>query len=819
MFLAMIIFISGCSLTSYVGYRIAPDYPRNTNKTLQIKGLHHVVKAYFDAWGVPHIQAGDTHDMLMAVGYLQGRDRFFEMDILRRIAQGRMSELVGKQELAGGTTVDFDLAMKGWAIEGLAKKDVATMSSEAKSLMNAYVAGVNMAIKADKPLEYRMLRVEPQPWTLTDSMAVGRLTAWSITHNWSQEATRLILALYDGLDAAKRIWPATPLPNNASLKTDGPAHALPPSVVPELAAMFPGHKKALVTKRTIAMPFFSGASNAWAVGGGLTQSGMPIVASDPHLIHLAPSFMYQEHLSWNGRDVIGAAVPGIPFIVAGHNRDVAWGLTSTVADIVDLCIEKTRVKDGKTEVLNTEGKWVPIQRKKFVVRVRKNKKYTSEVFYIRHTQNGPAFNDMYPGVLPSWAPLVTIRTDKRPIGDSIFALEKMAGAQTVMELRAALKTMDAPVNTYLAGDRQGNIALFVAGRVPIRKTYRGTFPVPGWLKKYQWDRSIPYSDMPHGLAKGKRFFVNANNMSVDPRYSKFIVNVDSAPSYRFQRITDLLSGKGQQTIETSKAVQMDQYLMRARLLMPILLKDLDGMKLTEIEGNALKILKNWDYIAGREAVAPTIFFAIYRFVAMHALAAQLDPGAFHFVMTRRYTANFIDLAIQDADNPLWDNPGTTKHEKRTDVIRKAFAQAVGFLKKRLGDDPDKWQWGKMHYIEIGHAFGAKKAIAKHFNMPRTQLGGGMDSVWKTHFDMADERHPFKVTAGPVWRMVVDLGDINHARWVLDTGESGWSGSPHYKDQFKQWVRGKYIPMTIDWKAIRSSAKGLWTLTPEQATKK
>ena len=806
---------TGCAVTSYIGYRIAPGFPKNHSRTMDLKGLHHPVQVLIDAYDVPHIRAKDVHDVVMAVGYLHGRDRFFEMDMLRRIAQGRISELLGEQALAGGTTVDFDLAMKGWDMEDLAKHDVDAMAPAARALLKAYVQGVNLALKAFKPLEYRMLRVRPKPWGMMDSLAVGRLTAWSITHNWSQEATRLILALYDGLDAARNIWPSEPLPNNVSLNLDSPSHALPPSVVPELLDMFPGHKKTAANNRRIALPFFSGASNAWAVGGGLTRSHSPIVASDPHLLHMVPSFMYQEHLAWGKNDVIGAAIPGIPFVVAGHNGFVAWGITSTVADIVDLCIEKTRKHN---QVLATDGKWVPVQRKKVVIRIRKGKKEIEKVFYIRHTPNGPVFNDMYPGVLPPWAPMVTIRMDKRPIGDSLFALKKVAGARSVMDLHRDLRTMYAPVNTFVAGDKAGNIAIFVAGRVPIRRDFRGTFPVPGWLAKYKWAGDIPYDDMPYGLAKGKASFVNANNLTVDPRRSKFIVNVDSAPNYRFQRIIRLLDAKNRHTTKSIEAIQLDQYLGRAQLLTPIMLKDLSGIKTDPIGQKALKILANWDFVAGKDAIAPTVFFAIYRFTAMDALSAQLDPGAFHFVMTRRYTTNLLDLDMQSADNPLWDDPATPQHEQRRTTIRRAFGQAIAFLKKRLGRDPAKWQWGRLHYINIHHVFGVKRLLAGYFNMPHVQIGGGMDSVWKTHFDMANSKHPFEVTAGPVWRMVVDLADINNGHWILDTGESGWPGSPNYKDQSGLWVKGRYIPMLMDWDSIKKTVVCKWTLNPEKAVK-
>ncbi len=811
--------LSGCAVTSFVAYKIHPNYPRNKSKTLHIEGLHKPVKVLIDTFGVPHIQAQDTHDLVMAVGFFHGRDRFFEMDVLRRIASGRLSELVGLQHIRNGTSVDFDLSMRGWGMEDLAKQDVKAMSPGARALLKAYVAGVNAALKRYTPVEYRMLRVKPVPWHMRDSLVVGRLVTWSIAHNWTQEATRLILALYEGVDKARRIWPGRPWPGGVSLQPKGPLHPLPPAVMPELKGMFPGHKRTGKPAAAFALPFFSGASNAWAIGGGLSASGKPIVASDPHLLHMSPSFMYLEHLKWGKVDVIGAAVPGIPFVVAGHNRHVAWGITSTVADILDLCVEKTRQQHGVQQVLDPTGKWLNVARKTVVIRIRKRRRYIEKRFVIRHTANGPAFNDMYPGVLPKWAPLVTIRMPKIPIGDSLFALEAVAKAQTVMQLHEAFRNMAAPVNTYMAADTSGNIALFVAGKVPIRKGYRGTFPVPGWVKAYQWQGFIPYDDMPYGLSKGKAFFVNANNLSAAPGALKYIVNVDAAPDYRFERITELVKKTQKHTVKTNEAIQQDRYLMRARALMPVFLHDLDGMKTGDTGRKALNILKNWKYQAGPDMAAPAVFFAMYRSLLMHSIRMHLDPGPAHFVITRRYTPNFIDLALKDPENPLWDDPATPVHETRKQAVRRAFRQAVSFLSARLGPDVARWHWGRLHDIEIPHLFGAKRVLRKTFDMPRAAMGGGMDSVWKSHFDMADPEHPFRTTAGPVWRMVVDLNDINHGVWVLDTGESGWAGSPHYKDQFKRWIAGKYIPMWMNWQEIPKHLDGVWTLKPPKKEKK
>ncbi len=829
LFVSLSVVLYGCATSAFIGYKMSPDYPRNADHSLHIAGLHQKVEVYYDQAGIPHIYAQDIHDLLIATGFVQARDRFFQMDILRRIAKGRMSEFVGEQPFSGSDTIHFDLAMRGWGMEELAERDIESMSAEARALLDAYVSGVNMAVSMYKPLEYRLLRVEPQPWTALDTMAVGRLIAWSITHNWTQEATRLLLALFGSPKQAEQIYSSNPWPNSASIAAtpEQEKFSLPPSFVSELEDVFDAIIKVRPKDATArndntafaGVPFFSGASNAWAVAGELSASGKPILAGDPHLSHTVPSLMYEQHLHWANNDIIGAAVPGIPFVVAGTNGKVAWSITSTVADIVDLCIEKQNPNDSSL-VLAPNENWEKIQERDVTIKVRDGKSFEERHFKIRYTRNGPLFNDMYPDVLPKWAPLVSVRTDRNPISKSIFALAKLASVSTVSELHDAVKDLAAPINTWVAADTSGTIGIFVAGRIPVRRHHRGTFPIPGWLKKYDWQEFIPYSKLPFATATGKAMFANGNNLTEMPGNSEYFVNIDAAAPYRLHRILDLLTNHAPHNLNTMKQIQTDLFLLRAKELMPHILADLKTAKsgMDDMQKKALALLEKWDFYALGESAEPLIFFALYRFAAMDALRNKLSKPAFEFVITRRYTPNFIDLAMQGNENPLWDDPNTPQKETRRDVLTKAFKEAIEWLESKYGKDVSAWRWDRAHYINIQHPFGGKKKLASYLNMPKVGLGGGMDSIWKTHFEFGAEHEPFRIKAGPVWRIVVNMADPAHGVFVVDTGESGWPGSPHYGDQFKLWAKGKYVPITMDWNEIKSSKAGKWTLIPETKNK-
>jgi penicillin G amidase len=315
-FLLLVAFLPGCAATSLLGYKIAPNYPDDSaTESLQLPGLKGPVTVLFDAQGVPHVEAQNFTDLARASGFVQGRARFFQMDLMRRLARGRLSELIGEQPLAAATTVEYDKAMRGWRIEARATGSYAQLAPEQKALAVAFSEGVNAAMAKWKPLEYRLVGVEPEPWRPEDCLAVGLLNVWSITHNYQQEATRLLLAMSVGLERMDAIYPSEPLAGGGrTIASVGPLLALPPNVPQELEGLFPmklaQSDPAMIGRATVDVLTVAGASNSWAVSGDRTQSGKPMVANDPHLSHLLPGLLLQLHLKAPGLDVIGVTVPG-----------------------------------------------------------------------------------------------------------------------------------------------------------------------------------------------------------------------------------------------------------------------------------------------------------------------------------------------------------------------------------------------------------------------------------------------------------------------------------------------------------------------------
>ncbi len=805
--------LPGCAATSLLGYKLAPDYPDDRAKTsLALPGLQAPVTVLFDAQGVPHVEAQNLTDLARASGFVQGRARFFQMDLMRRLARGRVSEIVGEQPLAAATTVEYDKAMRGWRIEARATKSYELLDAEQKALATAFAEGVNAAVAKWKPLEYRLIGIEPEPWRPEDCLAVGLLNVWSITHNYQQEATRLLLAMSVGVERMSALYPAEPLAGR-TVATTAPPVPLPPNVVSELDGLFPMAlapvDPKLAGRATIDVLPVAGASNSWAVSGAHTVSGKPMVANDPHLSHLVPGILVQLHLKAPGLDVIGVTVPGFPWVLGGHNANVAWGMTSTMTDVVDLVIEREDPK--RPGFVLHEGGDCALTTREELIRVREGSDFLEKKLPIRETCNGPLYNDLHPELFPPGSPLVAIRWKVEGVERSFAVILELDRATSVEDVGRIVARLPSTWNTWTVGDAQGHIASFPSGEVPLRPNHRGTFPVPGWVAKYEWTDFASGARMPHVVDPPEGVVAHANNLMADPASPQFErIQVDSAPPFRVQRIVELATATPKHDLSSFRRMLVDTFSLRAKTVVPRLLESLgDGAGLSKKARLGLELLRAWDFDAKSDRPEATVFFATYQHAVVVAISDELPAPAVKFFLAQRYSTNTSDLWFERDDHPVWDDRRTPAVESRRDVVRAALEAAVA----SLDDDVTQWKWGARHWHKPQHAFGSKGALDSLVNLPKMGAGGELDSIWKTHFDLGNEKAPFKVVAGPVLRSVVDLADPAHAWWVVDTGASGWPGSPHYGDQYDAWRTGDLVPMLTGFDAIRAGDFGELTLMP------
>ncbi len=801
---------------SLVGYKVLPDHPRDpADGALQLQGLSAPVVVTLDAQGVPHLQAKTLVDLARATGFMQARSRFFEMDLMRRLARGRVSEIVGEQPLATATTVEYDQTMRGWDIEGRASADFAKLPPDDRAVLEAFAEGVNAARTKWTPIEYRLLRLEPEPWKPTDSLAVGLLNIWSVTHNYQQELARFLFAMHRGVEPMERFTPNEPVRGGRSIATTAPTVALPPAVAPELLGLFPMKLATTSIPPTAweSMMPMEGASNAWVVSGARSKSGKPMVANDPHLTHLLPSLVFQQHLQAPGLDVIGITVPGVPFVLSGHNAKVAWGMTSTMSDVIDLVVE--REDPSRPGFVKNELRDCPISTRDEVMRVRDGAELLERKVRFRASCNGPLMNDLLPQLFPPGSPLVAIRWRVTGLERAMSALLRMDQATSVQDFGAAVAELPSTWNTWTVADVDGHIGQFASGEVPLRPNHLGTFPIPGWSKAYEWTEFAKGERLAHAIDPADGVLVHANNLMVEPSASEFArLHVDSAPAFRHQRITELAQANPKHDLDSFRAMLSDTASLRAKTVLPVFLKALGtGDGLSQTGRRALGRLSTWNHDARTDDPAPAIFFSTYRNAVVKAVSDELPEPAVKFFLAQRYSTNTADRWFEDEAHPVWDDRTTPAVETRDEVIRAAFTSAIETLSAQLGDEVAGWRWGALHWHRPTHPFGSKAVLDGTVNLPKMEAGGELDSVWKSHFDLGNEASPFKVVAGPVYRSVVDLADLAHGWWVIDTGSSGWPGSEHYGDQYEAWRRGELVPMMFDVEELRRGPHGSITLSP------
>jgi penicillin amidase len=782
----------------------------NQDETISLDGLTAPVDVYFDDYGIPHISAQNTIDLVRAVGFVQSRYRFFQLDILRRFGKGRISELVGDQKILFSSTVDFDLAMRGWAFEKRSRIDLAQIPGFDREVILAFTDGINQGLSRYRPVEYDILGIEPEAWAPSDTLVVSAVQFWSITHNWEQEAVRFSLALSLGLADAERIYPNDPLPGGTTLTAAGNNRfPLPPAIVPEIWDLFAERGEGPEASPVAAEPWAytfgdlagirPAASNAWVVSGRLSSSGKPLLSNDMHLTHFLPSLIFLQHIKSPDLEVAGATLPGLPFIVGGHNGAVAWGVTSSVADVVDLLVEKP--DPGRPGFVLTEAGDCALRTEPVIIRVRKGDDLEEREFKLRRTCHGPILNDMYPGLLPPGAPLIAIKWELPDLQHSIGKIYEANRAQTLAGLRDAL--MEIPVaQNIMAVDTRGDIGFFSTGKIPVRRHHRGTFPVPGWLAAYDWDGWTPEEMMPAGFNPGQGFLVNTNNKVVDPRTHRPVFHVDTAPSYRFARAVERIEAEGPHDRSSMQKIQLDNRVLRARQVLPHMRHDLETLEgLSDLEKEAVARLKHWDYFSDTDSIGAALFYLLYREAIVQALSGKTSPPVLHAFLKQRYSTNVVDLWFEDGSHVVWDDRSTPHREDRGQVIRNAFKKVVAKLEADAGSQVADWHWGDYHTLHPKHLFGGQRVLG-FMNLEKIGLPGGLDTVWKAHFNLAEEKESFKVVAGPAFRFAIDMADIQGAGFCIDTGESGWPLSPHYGDMYEKWQKGELVPMVYDWEKIR-----------------
>lgn len=753
-----------------------------TSGRVAVAGLQHEVGIYRDGDGVPHIFARTAADGYRALGYVHAQDRLFQMDLMRRLASGRLSEAIGSLGL------ESDRFMRTLGLRALAARDFVDLSAETRMALIAYAEGVNSYLyqrKGALPPEY-LLFPSPESWTPTDSLLWGKLMGMSLSGNWRDEALRArMLAQGMPAETVDLLFGRVGQKHSQSAATPDFWQRLDPAMARVLAALPP-----VAEPRT--------ASNAWALAGSRTASGKPLLASDPHLGLTAPALWYLARIVTGDGTLVGATAPGVPFLVLGHNGKIAWGMTTTGADTQDLILERVSA-DHPDRVDRPFGEAEPLESHTETIRVRWG---SDETLTVRRTSNGPILSDL-PGLTPGLADaktLVALRATFLIPGDrSADALVGLGLASDWGSFTAAVSALGAPMQNFIVATDQGSIGMIAAAKIPLRRQHDGWLPARGWERDSEWTGFSPVALLPQWRDPPQAYVANANNPVVAPDYPVLIAQ-SWDDSFRGDRLADLLEGASNRRVADEAAVQMDYLSPFAQQLIAAL----DGWTPAEPEAaKALAALRGWDKRMRRDAREPLLFAEFSKRLMDAVLADDLAPLTEAEGQRRPWQPRAgVLLTLIRTDSALCDNKTTPAPETCRDQIARSLRDAEQAHSAAT-------VWGDAHPVRHEHpVFGRIPLLGRLFSLS-LPADGGNDTLQR----MAYRGSSFVAAHGAGYRAVYDLANLDQSGFVIGTGQSGHRLSPYYDSFLIRARDGNLRPLTGTPSALARDGAALLTLTP------
>lgn len=759
-----------------------------------LKGLKAPVRIVRDRNAVPHIYARSMADASYALGFIHAQDRLFQMETQRRIGAGRMSEV------AGSATLRFDRLMRVLGLYRLAEASYAKLDAPTRQALDAYTAGVNayLANRRERlPPEF-LLAGSPEPWKAADSLVWGKLMALNLSTSWREKLQRGLMVQRIGADKARAFFPPYPADGPTTLRRDRASLSpVPPADLP-LAELWAALPEAMRT---------GGASNEWVVSGTRTASGKPILANDPHLGLDAPSMWYLVRIETPEGMVAGASVPGVPFVVIGHNSNIAWGVTTPYVEGEDLIMERLDPEQAGHYLTPEGGK--PFATRTETIRVRFGETVTMTV---RESRHGPILDDaLDERQRPRLAPnhVLALRAPWLTADDTTAeALLGINRARNWDEFGQALSRYVAPAQNFVYADTTGNIGYYLPGRIPLRTVDEGGMPKPGWDESRAAARYIPFAELPQAFNPPGGMIVNANNRIALVDYPYFLSR-DWGDHYRAARIEALLAATPKHNVDTTGAIQGDRVSLMARDLLPLLLAVPAAQPRHKSAAAALARLRAWDGTMDREKPEPLLFTAWL--VELNRLLYADELGAFanEYVGLRPETVRYM---LTEA--PAWcDNVTTPAAETCADILAAALDAALARLTPTQGDDIAKWRWGDVHFAEMRHRLFSFLPLVGNFGTLRIPADGDDKTVNKASMFVRDPKSPFAARAGAGVRAIYTLDDLSSSRFILSTGPAGHPLSPYYGSMLFHWRDIRYVRFADSMVDAERDAAGIIDMKP------
>ncbi len=790
--------------------RSLPDY----DEDFTLEGLSGPVEIVRNNDNVPHIFATEDADLFFALGFAHAQDRLWQMTLLRRTAQGRLSEMFGQR------TVKIDELMRRFDLEGLARAALPAQDAPTQAALEAYAAGVNawigqvnLGARGRGAPEFFLFSNEIAAWQPADSLAILKLMALQLSGQLEPEVMRARMSMLLPAPRLRDILPDVPGPGIAAL--------------PDYASLMPGVVPSQQPLRIAADPLspfqrqaFAGASNAFAAAPARSAAGGSLLANDPHLGFTAPTLWYLARLQLQSGGVIGATIPGMPAILVGRSEGLGWGLTSAYADDQDLFMEE--VNPANPEEYRGPQGWTPFETRRTILQVKDGAPVT---LTLRWTENGPVLPGSHydlASVTPAGHVASLGWTSLTPNDTSMTAVMRLMRAKTRAEAIEAGRLFVAPAQNLTLADRDG-IAMKVVGALPRRDPgheTQGRMPALGWKPQNRWQGLLPYEDNPVFTDPVSGILGNTNNKMIDRAFPQHI-SFDWGDTQRIQRFLTLMKTREVHTRDSFIEAQLDTVSQAARTLLPLIGADLWFTGEPAPEGTpermrqkALDLLAKWNGEMNEHLPEPLIYQAWMRAVQDRLIRDDIGPMADEFP---HIEPDFLERVFRNIDGAqAWcDVIQSAAVESCTDIARLALDEALLRLSERHGPSVESWRWGDLHQAAQDHSVLGDVAGLRHFVNIRQSTSGDDHTLMRGRTKGTGD-NPYLNVHGAGYRGVYDFADPDSSVFIISTGQSGHPLSRHYDNLGERWRRGEYIPMTLDPGLARAAGVGVTALTPAGA---
>ncbi|MFT6065973.1 MAG: penicillin amidase [Paraglaciecola sp.] len=766
-------------------------YQPNYSGEIALKNLSEDVTIYFDEIGAPHINAQNQNDAYTALGYVHAQDRLWQMELIRRIASGRLSEIFGKEVL------DKDIFFAGLGIEEAAEETIANLdkNAEAYILTQAYLDGINQFIEEGKtPVEFTLVGVKKEKYTIKDIYNVFGYMAFSfaVAHKTDPLLTEIKEKL--GVSYLNELLGSSN-ENLTIIKTSIP-DKMHGTISKTVAAIMDD----------LPVSSFIG-SNSWVIAPEKTKNGKVIFANDPHIGFSQPSVWYQSHIKTPNFEIYGFNIALMPFPLLGHNSEYAYGLTMLANDDLNFYIEENNPANS-AQYKTSEG----YENYKIINKTIHIKNEKDTTFQVKVTKHGPIMNG-----------LISHLEDERPIAmnwiytqlnnEQLDIIYGMSHSKSLADFQQAVAKINAPGLNVMYGDAKDNIAWFASAKLyQLRdslstKTYLNGVSGTDEIIEY-----LPFEENPKAINPPWHYVYSANNQTDSVRGKLYPGYYQ--PQDRAKRIVELLEEKDDFTKEDVAKMMFDVKSSTVSEIANDLLKSLDKSKLSVSEQKVVEILKNWDGTYLKNSVGATIY---NRFLFEFLKATYKDElgASFELFINSQLQDEVLPIQIHRKQSVWWDDITTTsKVEGRAEIILNSFKETFSFLKNQLGENAEDWHWSRVISVEHEHVIGKTGGLLRRFfNVGPFETIGGNEVINNQIFKL-DSTGYYKVTAGPSTRRIVDFSDVENSLAILPTGQSGNVFSKHYKDQAQKFLNGEFEKMKLNKEEIKKS-KNVLVLKPKK----